>query len=87
MPEMLLIAAAIVFAMTVGGASSSQSADVAQGEQVFKKCERCHTLNPGGASGGTQSARHVRAQGWNGSRLDLFGGDEKLERRLDARDA
>ena len=47
MPEMLLIAAAIVFAMTVGGASSSQSADVAQGEQVFKKCERCHTLNPG----------------------------------------
>jgi cytochrome c len=45
---MLLIAAAVVFAMTVGG-SSSRSADLAQGEQVFKKCERCHTLDPGGA--------------------------------------
>jgi cytochrome c len=25
------------------------AADPAQGEQVFKKCERCHTLNAGGA--------------------------------------
>src|SRR5512132_541100 len=35
----------------------------------------------------TQSARHLRSQGRNGSRLDLFGGDEKLERRLDEGDA
>jgi cytochrome c len=49
MRETLLIAAAVVSAMAVGVASSGQAADPAQGEQVFKKCERCHTLNPGGA--------------------------------------
>ncbi|HYN38764.1 MAG TPA: c-type cytochrome, partial [Rhodospirillales bacterium] len=27
----------------------AQAADLALGEQVYKKCERCHTLNAGGA--------------------------------------
>jgi cytochrome c len=48
MRETLLIAAAVVSALTIGVASCAQAADPAQGEQVFKKCERCHTLNAGG---------------------------------------
>lgn len=49
MRETLLIAAVVVSAIAVDAPKSAQAADVAQGEQVFKKCERCHTLNPGGA--------------------------------------
>jgi cytochrome c len=48
MREMLLIAAVVVSAAAVG-MKSARAADVAQGEQVFKKCERCHTLGAGGA--------------------------------------
>jgi cytochrome c len=49
MREALLIAAVVVSAIAVEVPKSARAADVAQGEQVFKKCERCHTLNPGGA--------------------------------------
>jgi cytochrome c len=28
-----------------------QTADAGAGEQVFKKCAACHTINPGGANG------------------------------------
>ena len=41
-----------------GGAEAEQpiavylaKADAAAGEQVFKKCTSCHTINPGGANG------------------------------------
>jgi cytochrome c len=43
---MVLAAGLIAALATVPPASA---ADLALGEQVYKKCERCHTLNAGGA--------------------------------------
>lgn len=47
--ETLMIAPMLLSALAFVGASSGKAAELAQGEQVFKKCERCHTLNAGGA--------------------------------------
>ena len=58
--------------MAVASVPAVWAADVALGGQVFKKCERCHTLDAGGAQAEGPNLHKILAQGGNQPWLAIF---------------
>ena len=71
-------------ALTPGGAAAAPPAggDPAAGRLVFRKCQACHSMEPGKTLLRSFARRHPRPQSGRRRELQLFTGDEAGERRL-----